>query len=163
MEIIPISIEIMNIIKAISKNKLVILVTHEVELAKFYASRIIELKDGKIVADYLNNDAEDLDYRIENKFYLKDFKNHEKIDGKDASVEVYTNSKEPINVKLIVKNGNIYIKSENNEKIEVIDSNSNIELVDDKYKKMDKSVYQKYEFNLEEIASKNKKEKYSSQ
>lgn len=156
------SIEIMNIIKAISKNKLVILVTHEVELAKFYASRIIELKDGKIVADYLNNDAEDLDYRIENKFYLKDFKNHEKIDGKDASVEVYTNSKEPINVKLIVKNGNIYIKSENNEKIEVIDSNSNIELVDDKYKKMDKSVYQKYEFNLEEIASKNKKEKYSS-
>ena len=39
------SLEIMNIIKAISKEKLVILVTHEVELAKFYASRIIEIKD----------------------------------------------------------------------------------------------------------------------
>ena len=38
---------IMNIIKAISKEKLVILVTHEVELAKFYASRIIEIKDRK--------------------------------------------------------------------------------------------------------------------
>ena len=41
------SLEIMNIIKAISKEKLVILVTHEVELAKFYASRIIEIKDRK--------------------------------------------------------------------------------------------------------------------
>ena len=34
------SVEIMNIIKAISKDKLVILVTHETNLAKFYASRI---------------------------------------------------------------------------------------------------------------------------
>ena len=35
------TIEIMNIIKAISRNRLVVLVTHEVELARFYASRII--------------------------------------------------------------------------------------------------------------------------
>ena len=35
------SLEIMNIIKAISKNRLVILVTHETELAHFYADRII--------------------------------------------------------------------------------------------------------------------------
>jgi len=41
------SLEIMNIIKAISKTKLVILVTHETNLAKFYASRIIEIKDRK--------------------------------------------------------------------------------------------------------------------
>ena len=45
------SLEIMNIIKAISKEKLVILVTHEVDLANFYATRIIELQDGKIVKD----------------------------------------------------------------------------------------------------------------
>ena len=48
------SLQVMNIIKAISKEKLVILVTHEVDLANFYASRIIELQDGKIVKDYEN-------------------------------------------------------------------------------------------------------------
>ena len=48
------SLEIMNIIKAISKDKLVILVTHEEELAKFYASRIIEIQDGKVMKDYIN-------------------------------------------------------------------------------------------------------------
>ena len=44
------TIEIMNIIKSISKEKLVILVTHEKEIAEFYATRIIEIKDGKIVS-----------------------------------------------------------------------------------------------------------------
>ena len=64
----------MNIIKAISKDKLVILVTHEVNLAKFYADRIIELSDGEIVNDYLNEHNNDLDYSIDNRFYLRDFK-----------------------------------------------------------------------------------------
>ena len=41
------SLEIMNIIKSISKDRLVILVTHETDLARFYASRIIEVKDRK--------------------------------------------------------------------------------------------------------------------
>ena len=41
------TIEIMNIIKTISRDKLVILVTHETEIAKFYSDRIIELQDGK--------------------------------------------------------------------------------------------------------------------
>ena len=41
------SIEIMDIIKAISKERLVVIVTHETELAKSYASRIIEIQDRK--------------------------------------------------------------------------------------------------------------------
>ncbi len=41
------SLEIMKIIKAISKEKLVILVTHEITLAKQFASRIIEMQDRK--------------------------------------------------------------------------------------------------------------------
>ena len=48
------SIAVMDILKSISKEKLVIVVTHEVELAKSYASRIIEIEDGKIIKDYEN-------------------------------------------------------------------------------------------------------------
>ena len=40
--------QIMNIIKKLSKDCLVILVTHERRLADFYADQIIELKDGQI-------------------------------------------------------------------------------------------------------------------
>ena len=45
------STQIMKILKKISKNKLVIMVTHNPELAKEYSSRIISLKDGKITDD----------------------------------------------------------------------------------------------------------------
>src|SRR5574344_1505939 len=43
------SIQIMELIKEISKDKLVIMVTHNSELAKEYASRIVEFKDGELV------------------------------------------------------------------------------------------------------------------
>ncbi len=45
------SIQIMELIKEIAKEKLVIMVTHNPELAKKYSTRIIELQDGKIVSD----------------------------------------------------------------------------------------------------------------
>lgn len=45
------SVQIMEILKEISKDKLIIMVTHNPELAETYASRIIRLKDGLITAD----------------------------------------------------------------------------------------------------------------
>lgn len=155
------SLEIMNIIKAISKEKLVILVTHEVELAQFYASRIIELQDGKIIKDYPNDTKEALDYRLENKIYLKDFANVQTIENPNLNVDVYADNNEKIEIKVVVKNGNIYIQSEN-RKIEVVDENSAVELVNDHYKKIDKSIYQEYEYNLDNIIDKKIKPRYSS-
>ena len=45
------SVQIMNLIKEIAKNKLVIMVTHNPELANEYSNRIIELKDGSLISD----------------------------------------------------------------------------------------------------------------
>lgn len=45
------SIKILELIKEISKNKLVIMVTHNEDLAKKYASRIVRIEDGKIISD----------------------------------------------------------------------------------------------------------------
>lgn len=47
------SVQIMEILKEISKDKLIIMVTHNPDLATEYASRIIRLKDGVIVDDSL--------------------------------------------------------------------------------------------------------------
>ena len=43
--------EIMNLIKKLSKNKLVIMVTHNKVLAKKYSSRIIYLDKGRVISD----------------------------------------------------------------------------------------------------------------
>ena len=45
------SVQIMEILKSISKDKLIIMVTHNPELAETYASRTIKLKDGLITDD----------------------------------------------------------------------------------------------------------------
>ena len=45
------SIQIMDLLKEIAKTKLVVMVTHNPDLAKSYANRIIELKDGHITSD----------------------------------------------------------------------------------------------------------------
>lgn len=155
------SLEIMNIIKAISKNRLVILVTHETELAHFYADRIIEIEDGKIEKDYKNDNKNGLDYRIENNIYLKDL-NHQEVSNKNLNLQIYENKETNLKITLVVQNGNIYIKNEGPEKVEVIGPDSNIELIDDHYKTIAKEDAEKYNFDFQNIISKDYKKKYSS-
>lgn len=45
------SVQIMELIKEIAKDKLVIMVTHNPDLAKDYASRIIDMRDGEVLND----------------------------------------------------------------------------------------------------------------
>ena len=58
--------QIMELIKEISKDKLVIMVTHNRELAEKYSTRIVELKDGKLTSD--SNPVEEKD--IDNKEFV---------------------------------------------------------------------------------------------
>lgn len=156
------SLEIMKIIKSISNDRLVILVTHEQNLAKFYASRIIELKDGKIINDYENDHTDSLDYEIDNRFYLKDFQNIDTLKNNGTNINIYSESKQDIKLDIVVKNGNIYIRNNNSKKVEVIDENSSIELINDHYKKIEKNDIDKYSFDFKNIINTNFKKKYSS-
>ncbi len=45
------SVQIMDILKEIAKDKLVIMVTHNPELAEEYSTRIVKLRDGKVIDD----------------------------------------------------------------------------------------------------------------
>lgn len=45
------SVQVMEILKKISKDKLIVMVTHNPELAESYSSRIIKLLDGEVVSD----------------------------------------------------------------------------------------------------------------
>ncbi len=58
------SVQIMNLIKEISKDKLVIMVTHNPDLAKEYTSRIVELQDGEVKKD--TNPTKDIKKKDEN-------------------------------------------------------------------------------------------------
>lgn len=64
------STEILEILKSISKDHLVIMVTHDTSLAKKYSDRIINLFDGRVVDDsstYDNEDKIDFIEKMKNK------------------------------------------------------------------------------------------------
>lgn len=154
------SLEIMNIIKKISEDRLVVLVTHEVGLAKFYASRIIEIEDGKIINDYKNEHNNNLDYTIDNNIYLKDIENAKTVKG--VGVDIYRDKDTPLNIEIVLKGNNIFIKSKDNRKIEVVDENSSIEFINDHFKTMEKKDLENIKFDFNEHLSNDKKLRYSS-
>lgn len=146
------TLEVMNIIKAISAEKLVILVTHEEELADFYASRIIRLKDGAVVSDEMNLSSEGLDYRMENKIYLQDIQEHKRLNTGNYHIDFYNDSNSPVELDIVVKNGNIYIRSKSGaDRIEVVDEHSGMELVDDRYQQIQRDEPAATSFDTEKL------------
>lgn len=129
------TVEIMNIIKKISKNKLVIMVTHEQELADYYADRIIEFSNGNIVRDVINKYKGDLSIIQEQVIYLKDL-SKSYIDNKDANIQTYSDlkgkSNEKVELKLIKRNDTLYVKVDTMDyrRIKYLDKDSEIELID---------------------------------
>lgn len=61
------SVVVMNLLKEIAKDRLVVLVTHNQELAQEYATRIIKLHDGQIISDSNPFEVKDTTQTIEHK------------------------------------------------------------------------------------------------
>ncbi len=158
------SVEIMNIIKKISKDRLVILVTHERPLAQFYADRIVEIVDGSVVSDNENNHNDSLNYELDNIFYLKDFTKHFRInDGENKRhVNLYDNDKGSIDINIIVENDNIYIQALDGKNVEIIDKNSSIDVVDDFKQNINREDIEDFDFDLSTVGDQSIKKKYTS-
>ncbi len=145
--------DIMKIIKEISKNKLVVLVTHEKDIASIYGDRIIELKDGQIISDESNESQLNYDHKDENVVYLKDM--HQIVDeqGEKVSITAYDESNveiDPIKVKFIIRNKTLYIDVDSSfKKVKLIEDNSNLIIKDEHFKKMDESDYTETTFDAD--------------
>ncbi|HRR77440.1 MAG TPA: ABC transporter ATP-binding protein/permease [Ruminococcus sp.] len=61
------SIQVMELLKEIAKDKLVIMVTHNPELAEQYATRIVRIKDGQLTGDSDPFEPEKADKKAESK------------------------------------------------------------------------------------------------
>ncbi|MGN1134435.1 MAG: ABC transporter ATP-binding protein, partial [Oscillospiraceae bacterium] len=79
------SVQIMELLKEISANKLIIMVTHNPELAEKYSSRIVRLLDGKIIDDNNPYTSTEEDNKIAEQKQKKDKKK-----GKKTSMSFFT-------------------------------------------------------------------------
>ena len=148
------TLEVMNIIKSISREKLVILVTHEESLANFYADRIIRLKDGQVISDEINKNVEGLDYRIENRIYLKDIKDQRTFGDEDHRIRVFNESGGKMDIDIVISRGNLFIQThDTGNRMEIVDENSSIELIDDHYRALTAEEAEARRFHPERFVS----------
>lgn len=160
------SLDIMNIIKSISKEKLVVLVTHEQELADFYADRVIRLEDGVVISDETNNSKGDLEYRHESDIYLKDLHQYADINDVGSNISIYSDEEiDPkFDIKIVIKNKTVYLDVVNKEypKKKLLDSDSEVRLLDKHYEKVSVSNIETSEFNLDDIVDDSKVDRKKS-
>ena len=84
------SVQIMDLLKEISQEKLVVMVTHNPELADEYSTRIIRLVDGKIVDDTNPYTTEDVERKEKTKAEKKSEKKAAKQLPKKPSMSFFT-------------------------------------------------------------------------
>ena len=83
----------MSILKSISKECLVILVTHERRIANFFADRIIEIADGQVIRDEINHAADAYERGDDANIYLKEME-CDSLANDYANFRIYVDGKE---------------------------------------------------------------------
>lgn len=145
----------MSILKEISKTRLVVMVTHEKELAYAYADRIMEIKDGVIIKDENNEDAKDeYVYQDENTIYLGDFEKRTIENSEHLEINSYGIPLESGKVKIdfIVKNNQVFVKTSSNDyQVRIIDDNSLVKFSDEKQEETVTPLIDKEEVKIEPI------------
>ena len=119
------TVMIMDLLKAISRDHLVLLVTHEANLVDYYCDKVIELSDGKIVNIKENENADGFSARDKNAIYLGELEKKEyTADG--ANVEYYGEpAQTPVKLRIVNYGGKIYLSVDSSD-VHVLDSTSEI-------------------------------------
>lgn len=80
-------IQVMDLLKEVAKDRLVIMVTHNPSLAEEYSTRIVYLKDGQVVGDTMPYDSQQ-DEVVENIDVVDDAENVEVVENKEVELDV---------------------------------------------------------------------------
>jgi ABC-type lipoprotein export system ATPase subunit/ABC-type antimicrobial peptide transport system permease subunit len=132
------TVVIMDLLKEISREHLVILVTHEENLVDYYCDKVIELSDGKVVNVRENKSVAGYSTRDKNDIFLGELEKSESVsDG--AAVEYYGNPlTEPVKIKIVNSGGKLYLRVDT-PKVQILDSSSEVKLKEGVYKKPERA------------------------
>ncbi|MFW6285391.1 MAG: ATP-binding cassette domain-containing protein [Bacillota bacterium] len=144
------TLEVMQIIKQISKEKLVVMVTHETNLARSYGDEIIEIVDGNIQSRVTNHEKTQHTKTHETDIYLGDL--DQVLDDDNVKVFMDASSDKPPKARLILKNKTLYIDIEDSayNKVYMLDENSDVKIHDARREEVEKTEEALPPFNYSE-------------
>ncbi len=121
------TVMIMDLLKRISRDRLVLLVTHEAKLVDFYCDRIIELSDGRVISTRENMGAEGYTARGKNDIYLGELA-HDTLRDANAQIEYYGDAPDtPVKLRIVNDGGKLYIRIDT-PKVQILDEYSEVKL-----------------------------------
>ena len=124
---------VMDLLRSIANNRLVLLVTHEQSLVDVYCDKVIEIIDGEVVGTRENVITDGYTGKAKNDVYLGDM-NKTSIEGEGIELNFFGDGDDiPHSITLISHNGTVYIKADTNKKIKLLDNSSEIKVHTGKY------------------------------
>ncbi len=121
------TILIMDLLKEISRDHLVLLVTHEANLVDYYCDTVIELQDGKVMGIRNNTGANGFSARDKNDIFLGELEHSTLSDG-NAEIEYFGDRPEtPIHLRIVNNGGKYYIQVQT-PRVQVLDEGSEVRL-----------------------------------
>ncbi len=124
------TMRIMGILKKISQECLVVVVTHEKSIADFFADRILWISDGKIEKEKYLSEHESYVLNDDNNIYLHEFNKSEYQNGA-VKVDVYNNEEMPeVSIKLVYENGKIFLYSNDAKNLEILTEKDEKKVID---------------------------------
>lgn len=143
----------MSILKKVSKECLVVVVTHERSLADFFADRIIWISDGKVQKEKRQTTQIGTEYQFidDNNIYLQEFEKKE-FEHESVDIATYSNDEIPkVELKIIYENGKVYLYPCGDTHVEILTDDSEKKVVDSKKPKMEIEEVDNYDYSLEEL------------
>lgn len=144
------TIMIMDILKQISKEHLVILVTHEANLVDYYCDEVVELSDGKIAGIRKNQTVDGYIAKDKNTIYLGEYEKQE-TNTDTVSLSYYGPKPDvPVGIRMINRNGVFYLKIDT-PGIHVLDETSEVHLAEGSFEEKKRETAEANAIDMSEL------------
>lgn len=121
------TVMIMDLLKQIARDHLVLLVTHEANLVDYYCDTVVELSDGCVVSVKNNTAANGFAARDKNDVYLGELE-RSALQSPNAEIEYFGDAPaSPIKLKIVNSGGKLYVEI-NTPGVQVLDEFSEVKL-----------------------------------
>ncbi len=146
------TILVMDILRAISREHLVLLVTHETNLVDCYCDMVIELRDGSIAGVRYNEETGGYVARNRNDIFLGEMEKCELSDG-NAEISFYGESPDqPVKMTLVNYNGRLFLKLDT-PKVTILDESSEVTLREGVYAAKTEQAKREDSIDMSELPS----------
>lgn len=158
------TIRTMSILKSISKECLVLLVTHEKRIARFFGDRIIEIRDGRVVRD-VENTGSSYERSDDANIYLPEYEKKSLEEG-FAKFHMYYQPEEEagkVCLNLVWKDEKLYIQNLMDCDIVLEGEENGIHVLDEERPKLNIEDIEQFSYDLERLPSQQSQDRGDAQ